>query len=95
MRSLDYVTTSPEGVLIYQVVRTGLLLLSLMMYVCVSRGYQYRVRDWVVNVQWMVEDVIERRMDQEESYLRWQVAEEGIIFADSSTDLDHSDHSLN
>ena len=59
MTSLDYVTTSPEGVFIYQIVRTGLLLLSLMMYVFVSCGYQYRMRDWVVNVQWMVEDVFE------------------------------------
>ena len=53
MRSLDYVTTSPEGVLIYEVVRTGLVLLSLVMYVCMSRSYQFRIRDWVVNVQRM------------------------------------------
>ena len=34
--------------------------------VCVSSCYQCRIRDWLVNVKWMVEDVIERRMDQEE-----------------------------
>ena len=85
MRSLDYVVTFPKGVLIYQVVRTGLVLLSLVMYVCVSRGYQYRIRDWVVNVQWMVEEVFERRMDQEESYNRRQMAEEGILFENSSS----------
>ena len=95
MRSLDYVITSPDGVLIYQVVRTGLVVLSLVMYVCVSHGYQYRIRDWVVNVQWMVEEVFERRMDQEESYNRRQMDEEGILFQDSSSSLDESDHLLN
>ena len=70
MKSLDYVITSPEGVLIYPVVRTGLVLLSLVMHVCVSRGYQYTIRDWVVNVQRLVEDVFERRIRQEESYMR-------------------------
>ena len=95
MRSLDSAVTSPEGVLIYQVVRTGLVLLSLVMYVCVSRGYQYRIRDWVVNVQWMVEEVFERRIDQEESYNRRQMAEEEIFFQDSSSSLDESDQLLN
>ena len=91
MRSLDYVFTSPEDVFIYQVVRTGLVLLSLVMYACVSRGYQYRIRDWVVNVQWMVEDVIERRMDQEDSYNRRRMAEEEIFLENSSSSLDESD----
>ena len=97
MRSLDYVISSPDGVLIYQIVRTSLLLLSLVMYLCVSRGYQYRVRDWVVNVQWMVEDIFERRMDQEESYIRQQMAEEGILSEGSSSDSnsDDSDHLSN
>ena len=72
-----------------------MVLLSLVMYVYVSRGYQYRIRDWVVNVQWMVEDVIERRMDQEESYNRRQMAEEGILFEDSSSSLDESERLLN
>ena len=96
MRSLDYAITSPDGILIYQVVRTCLLLLSLVMYMFVSHGYQYRVRDWVVNVQWMVEDVFERRMDQEESYTRQQIAEERILFKSSSSDSDSDelDHTL-
>ena len=92
MKSLDYAFTSPQGVLIHQVMWTALVMLLLVMYGCVFCSYQYRIRDWVVNVQWMVEDVIERRMDQEESYLRWQVAEKGIFFMDSSTDSDHSDN---
>ena len=94
MRSVDYAITSPDGILIYQVVRTGLVLLSLVVYVYVSRGYQYRVRDWVVNVQWMVEDVFERRMDQEERYIKEQEADGGILFKYSSSSSDESDNLL-
>ena len=95
MRSLDYVITSPEGVLIYQVVRTGLVLLSLVMYVCVSHGYQYRIRDWVVNVQRLVEDVYQRWIRQEESYMRQQIVKEDIISEDSSSNLYEPDCLLN
>ena len=97
MRSLDHVITSPDDILIYQVVRTSLLLLPIMMYMCVSHGYQWRVRDWVVNLRWMVEDVFDRRVDQEESYIRWQMAKEGILFEglSSDSDSDDSDHSSN
>ena len=45
-------------------------------------------------MQWMVEDVIERRMDQEESYNRRLMAEEGILFEDSSSSLEESDRLL-
>ena len=76
---------------------TVLVLLSLVTYVCLSHGYQYRVRDWVVNVQWIVEDVFERRMDQEESYIRRQMAEEKISFQSSISDSDSDklEHLLN
>ena len=40
-----------------------------MIYMCTSRGYRYRVRGWVVNVQWLVEDVFERRMRMEDECL--------------------------
>ena len=86
MRSLDHVFSSPDSILIYQVARTGLLLLSMMMYLFVSHGY--RVRDWVVSVKWMVEDIFERRMDQGESYFRQQNSWRGILFKGASFDLD-------
>ena len=86
MRSLNCAITSPDSILIYQVVRTVLVLLSFVTYICVSRGYQYRVRDWVVKVQWMVEDVFEWRMDQEESYIRRQLTKEEMLFQSSSSD---------
>ena len=56
--------------LVYQPVRSGLVLVSVVMYLCVSRAYQYRVREWVVHVQWMIEDIIGRRIDQDEQYQR-------------------------
>ena len=74
--------------LIYQATRTSLVLLSLLLYLCVSRVYQYRIRDWIVHVQWMVEDIIERRMDQEESYNR-QHAEEQVLFNSSLVTNDY------
>ena len=57
MSTLDHIFTSSLGMLIYQAVRTSLVLLSMILYLCVSRAYKYRIRDWVVHVQWMVEDV--------------------------------------
>ena len=61
------------------------VLVSLVMYVCVSRKYTYRVRDWVVNVQWMVEDVFERRMNQEEAYFREQMTNESFSLENLTT----------
>ena len=46
-----------------QAVRTSLVLLSLRLYLGVSKDYEYRVRDWVVHWQWIMEYIIERRMN--------------------------------
>ena len=85
MCSLDHVFTSSLGIFIYQTVRTSLVLLSPILYLRVSRAYKYRIRDWVVHVQWMVEDVIERRMDQEQQYWRSKMNTEHMLFNPSST----------
>ena len=79
MTIIDHVPKSHLSMLVYQAVRCAIVLVSLVMYLCVSRGYQYRVRDWVVNVQWMAEDVFERRIEQEERYLRDWMAENRIL----------------
>ena len=88
MSTLDHVFTSSLGMLVYQAVRCGLVLVSLVFYFCASCAYQYRVRDWVVNVQWMVEDVIERRIQQEESYTRKEEVQRLTIYSNSSSDDD-------
>ena len=95
MNSLDQVFTSPDELLIYQAVRSGVVMVSLVLYVCVSRTYQYRIRDWVVNVQWIVEDVFKRRIQQEESYLRQQIAEQENLPDISSSGDDELDPLLN
>ena len=46
-------------------------------------------------MQWIVEDVIERRMDQEESYMRQQQAEEKSLFGTSFSSDDESYPLLN
>ena len=93
MTSLNRAFPSWPGILIYQAMRCGLILVSLLLYLCVSRAYQYRIRDWVVNVQWMVEDIIERRIDQERCW-REQKAEQRVAIDISSTDNDEQDHLL-
>ena len=92
INSLDHAVSSWLGMLIYQATRCGIILVSLVLYLCVSRAYQYRVRDWVVNVQWMVEDVTERRMKREERYRQKQLAEEQSWIDTSSSDNDEQDY---
>ena len=85
MSTLDQFITSSVDVLIHQVVRSILVLVSLVLYMCMSRAYKYRVRDWVVHVQWMVEDIFERQIDQEDSYMRKCAAEDRFLDVSSST----------
>ena len=47
------------------------------------------MRDWVVNVQWKVEDVTERRMEQEERYARKHAVENGILLEASSSAVNY------
>ena len=54
--------------LIYEGVKGFLILVSLVLFSCVSRRYRYRQRDEIVNVQGMIEDTHERWLDQEEEY---------------------------
>ena len=60
--------------LIYEGVKGFLILVSLVLFSCVSRRYRYRQRDEIVNVQAMIEDTHERWLDQEEEYLQEQRA---------------------
>ena len=41
--SLDHVFTSSQDLLIYQAVRTGFVLLSMVLYCCMAQNNQYRV----------------------------------------------------
>ena len=58
--------------LIHEGVKGFLILVSLVLFSCVSRRYRYRQRDEIVNVQAMIEDTHERWLDQEEEYMEEQ-----------------------
>ena len=76
--SIRYLVTSILGTfiserkswLIYEGVKGFLILVSLVLFSCVSRYYRYRQRDEIVNVQWMIEEIVERQIDQEEEYMQ-------------------------
>ena len=55
--------------LIYEGVKGFLILVSLVLFSFVSRHYRYRQRDEIVNVQGIIEEIYERRMEQEKQYL--------------------------
>ena len=58
--------------LIYEGVKGFLILVSLVLFSCVSKHYCYRQRDEIVNVQGMIENTHEKWLDQEEEYMQEQ-----------------------
>ena len=56
--------------LIFEGVKAFLILVSLVLFSCVSRRYLYRQRDEIVNVQGMIEDTHDKWLDQEEEYMQ-------------------------
>ena len=56
--------------LIFEGVKAFLILVSLVLFSCVSRRYRYRQRDEIVNVQGMIEDTHDKWLDQEEEYMQ-------------------------
>ena len=64
---LNIVIIERRSWLIYEGVMGFLILVSLVLFSCVSRRYRYRQRDEIVNVQGMIEDTHERWLDQRRS----------------------------
>ena len=54
--------------LVFLEVKAFMIFLSLMLYLCVSRRYRYRLRDEVVNEQFLVEEIYEREIALAEEY---------------------------
>ena len=69
---LDNLIIERRSWLIYEGMKVFLILVSLVLFSCVSRRYRYRQRDEIVNVQGMIEDTHERWLDQEEEYMQEQ-----------------------
>ena len=59
-------------------VKTFLILISLIVYVCVAKRYQYRLRDEVVNEQYLIEEIYDRELTLAEQ------SDESINFSHSS-----------
>ena len=53
---------------VFHGIKAGFVFLSLVMYLCVSRRYRYRLRDEVVNEQYLIEEIYERELDLAEQY---------------------------
>ena len=90
---LDNVIIERRSWLIYEGVKGFLILVSLVLFSCVSRCYRYRQRDEIVNVQGMIEDVHERWLDQEEEYEQEREAINRNLFSYSTVALSSSDRS--
>ena len=71
---LDNLIAERRHWLICEGVKVFLILVSLVLFSCLSRCYRYRQRDEIVNVQGMIEDTHERWLDQEEEYMEEQKA---------------------
>ena len=71
---LDNLIIEKRSWLIYEGVKGFLILVSLVLFSCVSRRYRYRQRDEIVNVQGMIEDTHDRWLDQEEEYMQEQIS---------------------
>ena len=67
---LDNLMFERSSWLIYEGVKGFLILVSLVLFSCVSRRYRYRQRNEIVNVRGMIEDTHERWLDQEEEYMQ-------------------------
>ena len=68
-------TVSSLSWTIFHAVKAFAIFLSLMIYMWVSNRYQYRLRDEVVNEQFLVEEIYERELNLAEEYERANAAE--------------------
>ena len=70
VRVVDAFLFEKASWLIFEGVKVFLILVSLVLFSCVSRRYHYRQRDEIVNVQGMIEDTHDKWLDQEEEYMQ-------------------------
>ena len=70
VRVVDALLIEQTSWLMFEGVKALLILVSLVLFSCVSRCYRYRQRDEIVNVQGMIEDTHGRWLDQEEEYMQ-------------------------
>ena len=74
----EFIDTYNTWIIIHGV-RAGFILFSLIMYCIVAKRYQYRLRDEVVNEQYLVEEIYERELLQAEEYERDKETREFVL----------------
>ena len=84
-------TVSSLSWTIFHAVKAFAIFLSLMIYMCVSNRYQYRLRDEVVNEQFLVEEIYERELNLAEEYER-ENAPLSVDVRDEAIGLSHKPH---
>ena len=55
---------------VFHACKACIMLLSLALYICISKRYQYRLRDEVVNEQFLIEEIFERELALAAEYER-------------------------
>ena len=77
---LDEFIKSYNTFIIFHGVRAGFILFSLIMYCIVAKRYRYRLRDEVVNEQFLVEEIYERELLLAEEYERDKETSETLSY---------------
>ena len=68
IESSELYTITNTSWLSFHSVKAFLILSSLIVYACVAKRYQYRLRDEVVNEQYLVEEIYDRELTLAEQY---------------------------
>ena len=96
MGLLDVTFQTSHYYYVYQGVRALIVLVSLALYSLVAKNYKYRVREDVVPEQWLIENIIERRIEQEKRFWRRREQEQNDLDAvEQQPLLNHCQHRNN
>ena len=80
VRVSEVFVTSVTSWEVFHEVKAFLIFMSLMLFLCVSKWYRYRLRDEVMNEQFLVEEIYERQIALAEEYEREQLEiDKGIV----------------
>ena len=82
-----YVIEEDKDWLIFHGVKAIVMLLSLLFYCCVAKRYSYRLRDEVVNEQYLVEEVYDRELRLADEYEREKTEEMRLLYDSTSGTL--------
>ena len=85
----EWFTAMSKSWMIFHTIRAFCIFLSLIMYLCVSKRYRYRLRDEVVNEQFLVEEIYERELDRAEQHERAHFNEKSLLITSAQNMKTH------